>query len=228
MIPQSTPPPLPHPMHMLFPILTRVVSYHKTYGVIDFWISHSNYRPQTKLRKGNVFTNVCQEFCIREEVYTHTLPPWADHPPPHLGRRLLQRTAPILLESILIFFLCSTDITGDPFFYGHHRICGFLFLSLWLSGPEMKCSEFWSYENIMRFPTIIQNSLRYNVSFLNRLPFILLQYPLFCHTLSICTGKMCASYMLNIFFFAWKLLCMHARFSPFLLFDHTQNRKDGI
>ena len=38
------------------------------------------YRPQTKLRKGNVFTSVCQEFCPQGEV--HTLPPsWPDTPP---------------------------------------------------------------------------------------------------------------------------------------------------
>ena len=48
------------------------------------------YRPQTKLRKGNVFTNVCQEFCPRQGVVylsacwdTHPLgrhPPWVDTP----------------------------------------------------------------------------------------------------------------------------------------------------
>ena len=60
------------------------------------------YRPQTKLRKGNVFTSVCQEFCSQGEVYTS---PWADTllradtPPP---RWLLQRTVRILLECILV------------------------------------------------------------------------------------------------------------------------------
>ena len=34
------------------------------------------YGPQTKSRKGNVFTSVCQEFCPRGKVYT----PWADTP----------------------------------------------------------------------------------------------------------------------------------------------------
>ena len=29
-----------------------------------------HYRPQTKLRKGNVFTSVCQEFCPQGKVYT--------------------------------------------------------------------------------------------------------------------------------------------------------------
>ena len=36
------------------------------------------YRPQTKLRKCNVFTSVCQEFCPREGWGVH--PPWADPP----------------------------------------------------------------------------------------------------------------------------------------------------
>ena len=40
---------------------------------------------QTKLRKGNVFTNVCQEFCPRGEVYT----PRAD---PTLGRHTPRQT----------------------------------------------------------------------------------------------------------------------------------------
>ena len=30
-----------------------------------------NYRPQTKLRKGNVFTSVCQEFCPQGEGGVH-------------------------------------------------------------------------------------------------------------------------------------------------------------
>ena len=44
------------------------------------------YRPQTKLRKGNVFTPVCQSFCLQGGVCPvhariHPLP-WADNPPP--------------------------------------------------------------------------------------------------------------------------------------------------
>ena len=54
------------------------------------------YRPQTKLRKGNVFTSVCQKFCPQN------LP---DPPPP--SRRLLQRTLRILLECILV--TCSAQ-----------------------------------------------------------------------------------------------------------------------
>ena len=56
------------------------------------WIFRSNikyqykncYRPQTKLQKGNVFTNMCQEFCPWGEVYT-PLGRQADTP---LGRYL--------------------------------------------------------------------------------------------------------------------------------------------
>ena len=40
----------------------------------------NNYRPQTKLRKGNVFTSMCQEFCPQGGV-CHTLPWQADTPP---------------------------------------------------------------------------------------------------------------------------------------------------
>ena len=34
-------------------------------------LCYSIYRPQTKLRKGNVFTRVCQEFCLHRQT-----PPW--------------------------------------------------------------------------------------------------------------------------------------------------------
>ena len=36
------------------------------------------YRPQTKLRKGNVFTSVCQEFCPQGGVYASMH--WGRHP----------------------------------------------------------------------------------------------------------------------------------------------------
>ena len=45
------------------------------------------YRPQTKLRKGNVFTPVCQSFCsqggcLPQCILGYTHPPlWADTPP---------------------------------------------------------------------------------------------------------------------------------------------------
>ena len=42
------------------------------------------YRPQTKLRKGNVFTPVCQSFCSRGRVY----------PSMHLGRYPPRETSP--------------------------------------------------------------------------------------------------------------------------------------
>ena len=58
------------------------------------------YHPQTKLRKGNVFTSVCQEFCLRGKGGAP--PPWADTPP-HI-RRPLQWTVRILLECILVIF----------------------------------------------------------------------------------------------------------------------------
>ena len=51
----------------------------------------SYYRPQTNLRKGNVFTSVCLEFCPQRGVYTPQADtPWTDPPrqtpPPSLGR----------------------------------------------------------------------------------------------------------------------------------------------
>ena len=53
----------------------------------------SYYRPQTNLRKGNVFTSVCLEFCPQRGVYTPQADtPWTDTPtpgqtpPPSLGR----------------------------------------------------------------------------------------------------------------------------------------------
>ena len=55
------------------------------------------YRPQTKLRKGNVFYT-CLCFCSRRGGVQP--PPQADTPPP--SRRPLQRTVRILLECILV------------------------------------------------------------------------------------------------------------------------------
>ena len=62
------------------------------------------YRPQTKLRKGNVFKPVCQSVCSQGEgglpqCMLGRQPPWADTP---LGRHPLQRTVCILLECILV------------------------------------------------------------------------------------------------------------------------------
>ena len=43
------------------------------------WYKKAHYRLQTKLRKGNVFTSVCQEFCSQGGGVHHA--PWADTPP---------------------------------------------------------------------------------------------------------------------------------------------------
>ena len=75
-------------------------------GVLN---NYTYYRPQTKLRKGNVFTSVCQEFCPQEGGGVHPqtdLPPGRHPPgktPPAPSRRLLLRTLRILLECILVF-----------------------------------------------------------------------------------------------------------------------------
>ena len=62
----------------------------------------ARYRPKIKLRKGNVFTPVCQSFCsqggLPQCMLEYTPPP---------GRRLLQRTVRILLEYILVISGCS-------------------------------------------------------------------------------------------------------------------------
>ena len=80
------------------------------------------YRPQTQLRKGNVFTLVCQSFCSRGVsaqcmlgytplgrhtplLFSNTPQPdttlLGRHPP---SRRLLLRTVRILLECIVVTF----------------------------------------------------------------------------------------------------------------------------
>ena len=54
------------------------------------------YRPQTKLRKGNVFTSVCQQFCPQREGGVHPLGRRPlDRPPPRadpLGRHPAEQT----------------------------------------------------------------------------------------------------------------------------------------
>ena len=66
----------------------------------------TSYRPQTKLRKSNVFTSVCQEFRPQRGGSVHPLgrqpPPLEQTPPPPPGRRLLQQTVRILLECIVV------------------------------------------------------------------------------------------------------------------------------
>ena len=50
--------------------------------VIWFLIITCNYRPQMKLRKGNVYTPVCQSFCSRGQCLLYHRP-WADTPSRH-------------------------------------------------------------------------------------------------------------------------------------------------
>ena len=58
----------------------------------EHFAAENYYRPQTKLRKGNVFTSKCQEFCPqggctppgRQTPPGHT-PPRAGHPPSRNG-----------------------------------------------------------------------------------------------------------------------------------------------
>ena len=94
-------------------------------GILTFLAIY--YRPQTKLRKGNLFTSVCWEFCPQgggvhpprqnpppsrhppgqtPTLGRHTL--WADTIPP--GRWILQRMAHILQEFILVFhiYICRS------------------------------------------------------------------------------------------------------------------------
>ena len=76
------------------------------------------YRPQTKLRKGNVFTPVCHSVHrgsapVRAGIHppeTHTLGRHRPGHPPPPGRRLLLRTVRILLECILV---CETLIYDE-------------------------------------------------------------------------------------------------------------------
>ena len=71
---------------------------------IFFVLLHS-YRPQTKLRKCNVFTPVCQSFCSQGGCIPACtgacIPPGR---PPSPSRRLLLRTVRILMECILVLF----------------------------------------------------------------------------------------------------------------------------
>ena len=103
---------------------------HMNAGAIDQFLheSFTFYRPQTKMRKGNVFTRICQEFCPQGDACNT---PWADtplagrHPPwqadTPLGRHtpsgqtppsstwLLQRTTHILLECICFLKITLED-----------------------------------------------------------------------------------------------------------------------
>ena len=63
------------------PVISVVLSLNKAYvkrqqpcpATQPF--HRDNYRPQTKLRKGNVFTSVCLEFCPRETPAQGRQPP---------------------------------------------------------------------------------------------------------------------------------------------------------
>ena len=82
-----------------------------------FWALF-NYRPQTSLGQGNIFTNMCQEFCQRgagsASVHAGIPPPGTRHPPnppgtrhppeqSMLGDMVNQWAVCILLECILVF-----------------------------------------------------------------------------------------------------------------------------
>ena len=113
------------------------------------------YRPQTKLRQGNVFTRVCREFCPQRGVSGRQppgqtppgqTPPWTDtpclgrHPPGQtppwpdttpwpdipLSRRLLQRTVRILLECIFVIFYLVSRRAKVPNLTCH-RSCKIIF-----------------------------------------------------------------------------------------------------
>ena len=114
-----------------FNLVSTATKYEETGSRLSVKVKLSylyHYRPQTKLRKGNVFTPVCQSFCSQgglPSAYWDTPPwvdtPWADTSPgqtPLLGRhpspadtllsrhphtrRLLLRMVCILLECILV------------------------------------------------------------------------------------------------------------------------------
>ena len=78
--------PDPSPMHLVRlhpPLLLHVQGFHEN----EITVSISHYRPQTKLREGNVFTLVCQSFCSQDAMgQLQATPPgrhplWADSPP---------------------------------------------------------------------------------------------------------------------------------------------------
>ena len=83
------------------------------------WTPHF-YRPQTKLREGNVFTPVClfrgvgfpgcitgHMTKIQGGLYPRGLPTggWAERPPPPLPLELGKRVVLILLECFLVIFI---------------------------------------------------------------------------------------------------------------------------
>ena len=89
---------------ILFILLYKTRTLHKTtlQEALYFHQTDHFYRPQTKSRKGNVFTSVCQEFCPQWGRCTPRQTPPPGQTPPSPGRRLLQRTVRILLECIFV------------------------------------------------------------------------------------------------------------------------------
>ena len=100
------------------PVFRSSLSLDQTPPTYSHWSSRLITVRKRKLRKGNVFTPVC-DFVHRGEVYTpswQTLPwqthtpgrhPLADIPPgrhPPSTRRPLQRTVCIILECILVIY----------------------------------------------------------------------------------------------------------------------------
>ena len=107
---------------------------------------HVFHGPQTKLRKGNVFTNVCQSFCPQREgvsapmharIHTTPLvrhPPWSDTPPgqtPPLVRHLPPRRP--LLRAY------GTHPTGM------HSCCWFFFVVVFFCISEIKLTQLFVY-----------------------------------------------------------------------------------
>ena len=83
----------------------------------------------TVLRKGNVFTSVCQEFFPggRRVHPAGQTPPPPGRPSPNPGIRLLQQTVRTLLECILVLSLYWAETMVAPFLFaipllsGHSR-----------------------------------------------------------------------------------------------------------
>ena len=71
----------------VFQDMKKATGVNFTYATNEFPIhGYDYYRPQTKLRKGNVFTNVCQEFCWWGGGGVWQTPPPGRHPLDRLGR----------------------------------------------------------------------------------------------------------------------------------------------
>ena len=88
--------------HSKFHIRFRQLSSWFLKGISFLPLSSETYLPSAaKLRQGNVFRSVCQEFCPHWGGCLPQCMLGYTHPPTR--RRLLQRTVRILLECILVF-----------------------------------------------------------------------------------------------------------------------------